>query len=150
MLSFDCSTTVCSQLISRFNILGFKKSDCSGVTYFRVHAPLPQNVRNDLSLRTINLSKEQKCKVVGKELFLNLCGHIKDWRNTGRCLGLTESLLNDIYIQDPSPGMYEYNYQVFFRWERSNIPQQKTVAILAKALEVANETDALSCLLKHV
>ena len=135
----------------KFDITGFTCSDCTGITYFYVNAPDPHRT-NDLGLYRyrLTLSDEQKCKIVDEDLFLKLYHYIKDWRTTGLCLGLNEARLNQICIQDPNPGIHEYTYQVFWQWKQSTSDKERTVAVFAKALNKANELDALSNLIKNV
>ena len=95
-----------------------------------------------------SLTYQQKQTIVDRQVFLELSKHIINWKTVGQHLGLEDAVLYNISVRDPSPGKYEYQYQVLLEWERHK--ELTTCADIAKALIEAEEMEALDFLIQYI
>ena len=156
--SLDPYCSESTQLTCTIRITGFQCTDLIRnelisftITAEPIHLKSP-SLRYQRTSSLINqyssLRYQQKQTIIDRQVFLELSKHIINWKTVGQQLGLEDAVLYNISVRDPSPGIYEYQYQVLLEWERHK--ELTTCADIAKALIEAEEMEALDFLIQYI
>lgn len=157
-VSLDPYCSDSTQLTCTIEITGFQCSDLTRnelVSFAITAEPIQlksSSLRYQRTSSLINqyssLTYQQKQTIIDDRALLELSKLIIGWKSVGQHLELEEALLYNISVRDPSPGKYEYSYQVLWEWKRHK--GSPTCADIAEALIEADEMEALNFLIRYI